>query len=371
MKLKATLFITLLAAFQLLLHRYSGQTDIAVGSPIAGRTREETEFLLGLFVNTLVMRTDLSGNPTFRELVQRVRDTALDAYTNQDVPFEKLVEELQPRRDPGRSPLFQVLLVLQNTPPIQWTLSRLDVKEQHAPLKAEEFDIRLELVARERGLSGILAYRTDLLGDIFMRRMTSHFQVLFVESIVSNPDLPVSQLRLLTVGESKQILEDWNRTDEDYPKGKCIHHLFAEQAERSPEAVALEHNGKQLTYRELDQSTNQLAQFLRASGVGPEVRVGVCLDRSMEMVVALLGILKAGGAYVPLDPLYPQDRLQFMLEDSGVEVLPQKGEQAGAKNSSKGAKGQFGSAWIPRRMKSSSTKLSPWRPSQLLRTLRM
>lgn len=315
----ATLFMTLLAAFQLLLSRYSGQMDVVVGTPIAGRTQEETEHLLGLFVNTLVLRTDLSGNPTFRELLQRIRSVAFDAYANQDAPFEKLVEELQPERDPGRSPLFQVMFILQNAA-TRWALPQLEVKEELIELGVEEFDIRLELTRNEQGLRGVLGYRTDILDDAFMQRMAGHFQVL-LEGIAAEPEQRIARFRLLPPEELQQVVEERNRTRQTYPVGACIHDLFSRQAGETPNATAVEDENVRMSYMDLDRRANQLAHYLCELGVRPEVRVGVCMQRSASMVVALLGILKAGGAYVALDPAYPLDRLQFVVEDSGIEVL--------------------------------------------------
>lgn len=315
----ATLFMALLAAFQLLLGRYSGQADIAVGTPIAGRTQEETEKLLGLFVNTLVLRTDLSGNPTFRDLLHRVRSVALDAYANQDVPFEKLVEELQPERDTSRLPLFQVMFVLQGAP-TRWALPGLEVREEIIDVGLEEFDIRLELTKSDQGLRGILGYRTDILNDAFMCRMARHFQVL-LEGIAAEPEQGIAHFPLLTSEEHQHIVEERNQTQEIYPVGACIHDLFSEQAEKTPNAIALEDTNTRMSYMELDRRANQLAHYLRENGVGLEVRVGICMQRYASMVVALLGILKAGGTYVALDPVYPLERLQFIREDAGIEIL--------------------------------------------------
>lgn len=316
----ATLFMTLLAAFQVLLHRYSGQRDIVVGSPIAGRTQRETEGLIGFFVNTLILRTDLSGGPGFRSLLKRVRDMALEAYANQDVPFEKLVEALDPDRDLNRAPLFQVMFILQNAPEAEWILSELDVEKQEIEFGQEEFDLRLELKTCGRGLWAQIGYRTDLLDGVFVRKMAGHFQVLLGD-IVANPETQIGQLKLLTRDETWQVLEDWNRTGTTYPGQRCMHELFEGQTKCMPDAVAIEHEGSRLTYAELNRRANQLAHYLRAKGVGAEVRVGICVGRCLDMVVGLLGILKAGGVYVPLDPEYPPDRLKFMLEDSNIGVL--------------------------------------------------
>ncbi len=323
-----TLFMILLAAFHTLLHRYTGQDDITVGSPIAGRTRAEIEGLIGFFVNTLVLRTDLSGNPSFRQLLDRVREVALGAYAHQDLPFEKLVEELQPERNLSHSPLFQVMFALQNVPRVAIELPGLTLSSMTVDSGTAKFDLFLSLHEETEALRGSLEYNTDLFDDATIHRMLNHFENL-LKAVVANPDQRISGLALLTEGERHQVLVEWNATATDYPKDKPIHELFEAQAERSPDAVAvvfpLTSSGhgkdKQLTYRELNIRANTLAHRLKKLGVGPEVRVGICVERSLEMVVGLLGILKAGGAYVPLDPAYPKERLAFMLEDAQVSVL--------------------------------------------------
>ncbi len=321
----ATLYITLLAAFQLLLSRYSGQEDIAVGSPTAGRSTRELEGLIGFFVNTLVLRGDLSNNPTFREFLRRMRDVALEAYAHQDVPFEKLVEELSPRRDLNISPLFQVMFVLQNDPRENFELKGLSARSVSVNSETSKFDLLLSLWESERGLAGTLEYATDLFEAATVARMLSHFQVL-LEGIVTDPDRRISDLPVLTEAEKHQLLVEWNDTKTEYPRDKCVHELFGNQAERTPDAVAVLFENQQLTYRELNQRANQLAHYLWKFGVGPETLVGICVERSLEMIIGLLGILKAGGAYVPLDPSYPKERLEFMLQDSKVGVLlTQKG----------------------------------------------
>jgi surfactin family lipopeptide synthetase A len=323
-----TLFMTLLAAFQILLHRYTGQEDIAVGSPIANRTRSEIEGLIGFFVNTLVLRTDLSGSPSFRELLSRVRRAALDAYSHQDLPFEKLVEELNPERDPSRSPLFQVMFALQNAPMNLPILAGLNVSPVELGAETAKFDLTLSLKEAAGSLTATLEYNTDLFEHATISRMLGHFQTL-LEGLVTNPDQRLSELPILTETERHQLLIEWNDTKRDYPKDKCIHELFEEQAERTPDAVAVivpsaasgHGEDEQLTYRELNRRANQLAHYLQRLGVGPEILVGLCVERSPEMVVGMLGILKAGGAYVPFDATYPKERLAFMLEDAQVSVL--------------------------------------------------
>ena len=314
-----TLYMSLLAAFQTLLYRYSSQEDILVGSPIAGRNRAESENLIGFFVNTLVLRTDLSGNPSFQELLARVRSVTLDAYAHQDLPFEKLVEELNPERSLSYSPLFQVMFVLQNEPK---PAKLLGLTEHPVPINLEtaKFDLILSVTEKDDLLLGSWSYNTDLFDAATIERMTANFQTLLA-GIVENPQQPIAQLPILTPAEQHQLLVEWNQTDTEYPRNKCIHVLFEEQVEQTPEAVALVFAGQQLTYRELNERANQLAHYLQQLGVKPQVRVGICLERSLAMVVGLLGILKAGGAYVPLDADYPQERLKLMLSDSQVDVL--------------------------------------------------
>ena len=296
---RSTLFMTLLAAFQTLLYRYTGQADIAVGSPIAGRSWVEVEGLIGFFVNTMVLRTNLAGNPSFLDLLGRVREVALEAYAHQNIPFEKLVEELQPERNLSHSPLFQVAFVLQNTPraPLQFeglTLSPLQVDSGTA-----KFDLMMVMQEEPEGLSGALQYNTDLFDDVTILRMLGHFRTL-LEGIVAHPEQRLANLPLLTPAERHQLLVEWNDTDTNSPRDQCIHELFEAQVERTPETIAVVFEDQQLTYRELNGRANQLAHYLRTLGVGPEVLVGICVERSLEMIVALLGILKAGGAYVPL-----------------------------------------------------------------------
>ncbi|MCG6135477.1 MAG: non-ribosomal peptide synthase/polyketide synthase [Nostoc sp. LLA-1] len=325
-----TLFMTLLAAYNTLLYRYTGQTDILVGTPIANRDRTELESLIGFFVNTLVMRTNLAENPSFSELLPRLREMALSAYVHQDLPFEMLVEALQPERDMSHTPLFQVMFVLQNTPASQLELTGLSVSELPIETSTTKFDLTLVMENTTTGLVGWWQYNTDLFDSSTIERMMGHF-VTLLEAIVANPQERISQLPMLTASEQQQLLVEWNDTGVDYPSEKCIHQLFEEQVERTPDAVAVvfvdesseasRRVNQQLTYHELNCRANQLAHYLRSLGVGADVLVGICVERSLEMVVGLLGILKAGGAYVPLDPDYPQDRLSFMLENSEVSVL--------------------------------------------------
>jgi amino acid adenylation domain-containing protein len=315
-----TLFMTLLAAFQTLLHRYSGQTDIVVGSPVAGRSRREFEELIGFFLNTLVLRLDLSSNPTFAEAIGRVREVCLGALSHQELPFEKLVEELHPDRNLGHNPLFQVSFAFQNTPRFSPQLSNIKVDELQVETGIARFDLHLFMEEIDGHLKGYCDYDTNLFNADTIESLLDHFQTL-LESVVRNPDQRVTEIPILTEAEKHQLLVEWNDTRRDYPEGKCIHQLFEEQVEKSPDAVAVVFENQQLTYRELNTRANQLAHYLRNLGVGPELLVGICMERSLEMLIGLLGILKAGGAYVPLDPAYPKDRLAFMLNDSKAAIL--------------------------------------------------
>ncbi|MEH1938078.1 MAG: amino acid adenylation domain-containing protein [Nostoc sp.] len=323
-----TLFMTLLAAYDILLYRYTGQEDILVGSPIANRNRNEIEGLIGFFVNTLVMRTNLASNPSFSELLSRVREVALGAYAHQDLPFEMLVEALQPERDLCHTPLFQVMFVLQNAPMSAFELTGLTVTPLMTEATTAKFDLTLSMQNTATGLVGVWEYNTDLFDASTIARITGHF-VTLLEGIIANPQQQISQLPLLTAVEQRQLLVDWNNTQVDYSSDKYIHHLFEEQVQRTPDAVAVVFEDQKLTYRQLNCRANQLAHYLQSLGVKPDVLVGLCVERSsktlpeasLSMAVGLLGILKAGGAYLPLDPDYPQERLSFMLEDAQVPVL--------------------------------------------------
>ena len=319
-KENVTLFMTLLAAFKTLLYRYTGQADIVVGAPIANRNHAEIQGLIGFFVNTLVLRTDLSDTPTFRELLARIREVTLEAYAHQDLPLEQLMEELQPQRDLSYNPLFQVSFVLQNAPlPIQhlpgMTLTVLEVDNQ-----TSKFDLTVNLEEKPDGISANFEYSTDLFDAATIGRMAGHFQTL-LEEIAANPDRCIEELPLLTENERYQLLREWNDAPVDYPHDRCIHQLFEAQVERTPDAIAVVFENQKLTYRELNERANQLAHYLQKLGVKPEVLVGICVERSLEMAIGILGILKAGGAYVPLDPSYPQERLRYMLEDTSVPML--------------------------------------------------
>ncbi|HSE16460.1 MAG TPA: amino acid adenylation domain-containing protein, partial [Pyrinomonadaceae bacterium] len=316
----ATLFMVLLAAYQTLLHRYTRQEDILVATSIANRNSAELEQLIGFFVNTLVMRVNLSGDKTFRELVREVREIALDAYAHQDLPFEKLVEELHPEREFNRNPLAHLFFSLQNAPISELKLPDLKLAPEGFESSTTRFDLELNLWERPQAIGGQMTYSTDLFEEATIKRMLHYFEVL-LQAIVANPDQRLSALPLLTETECEQLLKERVSPRIEYPQGRCIHHFFEAQVEKMPEAVALISDEESVTYVELNRRANKLACYLRKRGVGPEAMVGLFMARSVEMVVALLGILKAGGAYVPLDPKYPKQRLEFMLEDTGVQLL--------------------------------------------------
>ncbi|MFQ4143782.1 amino acid adenylation domain-containing protein [Chlorogloeopsis sp. ULAP02] len=317
---EVTLFMTLLAAFVTLLYRYSQQDDILIGTAIANRNYKEQERLIGLFANTLVLRTNFAGNPSFRELLHQVRQCTLSAYAHQDLPFEYLVEQLQPERNPSYNPLFQVMFVLQNSPVEELKLPDLDLNLLPLENQTAKFDLSLVMQEKECGLYGELEYNTDLFNADTICRMVEHLQILLT-GIVANPEQRLGDLPILTPAEQQQLLVKWNYTQADYPQDICIHQLFADQVEQTPNAVAVVFADQQLTYQELNQQADALAYYLKQLGVKPEVLVGICLEKSLEMVIGILAILKAGGAYLPLDPSYPRERLAFMLEDAKPLVL--------------------------------------------------
>ncbi|MDD5275159.1 MAG: amino acid adenylation domain-containing protein [Methylovulum sp.] len=316
-----TLFVAMLAAFNVLLHRYSYQQAICVGTPVANRNRLETEGLIGFFVNTLVLRSDLSGDPAFSALLAQVRRTVLDAQQHQDLPFEQVVELLQPERSRSYNPLFQVWFTLQNTAKQTLDLPGLTVSLAGDDAAVAKFDLALHLQEDGQGrLTGGFEYRTDLFEAATIARLAGHYLTL-LQAIVSQPDTRLSQLPLLTAAETRRLVYDWNDTAAEYPKNWYIHQLFEEQAEKTPAAVAAVFEGQTITYAGLNAKANQLAHYLRAKGVVPGVLVGLCVGRSLDMLVGLLGILKAGGAYVPIDPHYPADRIAYLLEDTQAPLL--------------------------------------------------
>jgi len=323
----ATLFMVLLGAFQVLLAKYSGSDDVVVGSPVAGRGRREVEGMVGFFVNMLVLRTGLSGDPTFRELLRRVRETTLGAYEHQELPFEKLVAELQPERSLSRSPLFQVAFAAETAK--QGGAGEADPPRQSLPLESGSalFDLTLNSYEAPRALYVTLDYATELFERATMERMLGHLRRV-LEQVAADADLRLSRLELAGPDERRLLVEEWNRTDRPFSRGACIHPLFEAWVRESPDAPALVWGDGALTYAGLDARANRLAHHLRRLGVGPESRVGVLLERGIDLVVSILAILKAGGGYVPLDPEYPVERLRWMLDDSGVRVLLTRGELA-------------------------------------------
>jgi aspartate racemase len=317
---RATLYMTLLAAFQALLFRYTDQDDVIVGAAIAGRNQVQLEGLIGFFANTLALRTNLAGDPTFRELLCRVREVTLGAYANQDVPFERLVEELRPPRHSSRTPLVQAMFVLQNAPQRPWDLDGLGVTPYALSFEATRFDLSVSLQEESEGLSGEFVYSTDLFDTETITRMVTHYRAV-LESAGRDPDCRISALVLLPEAERRRVLVEWNDTARPYPRDRCAHELFEEQVARAPDGIAVVCGTDRATYAELNGRANHLAERLMARGVGPGARVGVCLARSIDVIAALLGVWKAGGAYVPLDASDPPERLAFMLSDAAVRVL--------------------------------------------------
>ncbi|WP_375773015.1 amino acid adenylation domain-containing protein [Archangium gephyra] len=315
-----TLFMTLLAGFQVLLHRYSGQDDISVGSPMAGRGQAELEGLIGFFVNVLVMRARVRGEESFRELLRQVREVALGAYAHEEVPFDKLVEALNPPRDTSRAPLFQVSFALQNAPSPDLKLPGIESRPLELTGQVSKYDLTLSLRETGTGLEGIVEYSTDLFDASTIARMAGHLRTL-LEGVVADPGRCIGELPLLSEEERRLLLVEWNQTRTEYPRHATVHGLFEEHAARQPEAVAVEYEGQRLTYAELNVRANQVARALQRLGVGVGTLVGLCAGRSLELMAAMLGILKAGAAYVPLDPTYPPERLALMVEDSGVPVV--------------------------------------------------
>lgn len=315
----ATLFMTLFTAFQALLYRYTGQEDILIGTPVANRGYFEIEKLIGFFVNTLILRANLAGKPSFREALARTRQTTLETFAHQDLPFEKIVEILHPERNLGYQPLFQVMFVLQNASWDTDTFSGLQVQVTKMHTQTALFDLTLELRETEAGLASAFEYNTDLFDEATVARIAGHYSTL-LKGILADPSKRLSELSLLTETEIQQHAR-WNATSVAYPELRCVHELFAEQVVHTPDATAVIYGEEHWTYNELNQRANQIARYLRKQGVGPDTCVGICLERSFKMLVCLLGILKAGGAYVPLDPSYPWERLAFILSDTQVPVL--------------------------------------------------
>ncbi|HEX8819852.1 MAG TPA: condensation domain-containing protein, partial [Archangium sp.] len=324
----SSLFMVLLAGFQALLGRWSGQEDIVVGTPVAGRTRAEVEGLIGLFVNTLVLRTDLSGAPTFRELVARVREVALGAYAHQDVPFEKLVEELKPVRDMRSSPLFQVMFALQNVPAREVSLPELKLSPVEQEGAEAKLDLTLSLTQTPEGLRGAFSYDAALFEPATIERLARHLETLLA-AVAAAPDRRVEEVELLVGEERARVLEEWSQGPRVEGPVEGLGRLLELQAARTPEALAVEGSGKRLSYRELEARARSLAHRLWREGVGPEKRVGVLLEKSVEAVVAFWGVQLAGGVYVPLEAVQPPERLAWMAEDAGVcAVVTRRGLEA-------------------------------------------
>jgi len=321
----STLFVTLLTAFAALLYRYTNQEDIRIGTPIAGRNRSEIQGLIGFFVNTLVMQAEFQGDPTFRDLLAQLRETAVGAYSHQDLPFEMLVDELEPNRDMSHPPLFQVMFLLQNAPNEVWELPGLKVSYLPVHTGTAKFDLSLILYEDTKAedeyvLGGTLEYDADLFEISSIERIVEHFKVL-LDGIITNPDVPIWDLPILSDAEQQQVLVDWNQTQTNDNLELCIHYLFQEQAIKTPDAIAVVYGDAKLSYLELNSKSNQLANYIQKLEVGPGKLVGVCMERSPEMVISMLGILKAGCAYVPIDPNYPEERQIYMIEDSQALVV--------------------------------------------------
>ncbi|MEC3420879.1 amino acid adenylation domain-containing protein, partial [Bacillus cereus] len=316
----STLFMTLMAAYQSFLARYTGQKDILVGSPIANRNHKGVEGLIGFFVNTLVYRSDLSGTPTFREILNQTKKKALKAYEYQDIPFEKVVEAVQPERSMSHSPIFQTMFTLQNIKQERLDLPDRSIEMVESNMSIAKFDLSLTAYEVEEGLFVSFEYNTDLFDSSTIARMAVHFEN-WLNEITYHPDESYTKLSMLSDTEQKQLLEEWNDTDVVYGHDRMIHELFEQQVARTPDAVAVVYEGGKLTYQELNEKSNQLAHFLQKRGIGPESLVGICIERSPDMIIGLFGILKAGGAYVPLDPSYPENRLRYILENSQIQVL--------------------------------------------------
>jgi amino acid adenylation domain-containing protein len=330
----ASLYMVILAAYQILLYRYTGQEDTIVGSPTAGRTQSEFAGTIGYFLNPVVLRAVVKGELTFKAFLDQVRQTVLGALDHQDYPFPLLVERLQPNRDPSRSPLFQVAFTYQKPQQfreivelfapgdtgVRVNVGGLELEPFEMAQQEGQFDLTLDLIEGQNSLVGTIKYNTDLFEAATITRMVGHFQTL-LEGIVANPLQPISELPLLTEAEHHQMLVEWNDTQTEYPQDQCIHQLFEAQVERTPNAIAVVFEDQQLNYATLNQKANQLAHYLQTLGVKPDTFVGICVERSLEMIIGLLGIIKAGGAYVPLEPMYPKERLTFMLSDAQVLVL--------------------------------------------------
>jgi len=316
----ATLFMTLVSGFALLLARYSGQRNLLIGTPVANRNRAEIEPLIGFFVNTLVLHADLSGEPSVREFLRRMREVCLDAYAHQNLPFERLVEELQPSRDLSRNPLFQVMFILQNAPAEALELPGLTLKPLELGTATAQVDLTLTVREMPNGLIGEFRYAVDLFDASTIERMAGHWRVL-LEAMVETPECRIENLPLISETERRLLLEDWNDTGSDYPRERCVHELFEENATQIPDRVAVVFRDESMSYGVLEDRANRLATELRVRGIGSGQRVGLCLDRGTDMLVTMLAILKVGAAYVPLDPTFPRERLRYMAHDADLAIL--------------------------------------------------
>ncbi len=319
-KESSTLFMTLMSAFKILLSRYSGQDDISLGSPMAGRQGQELEQSIGYYVNTVVYRTDLSGNPSFRELLKRVRGSVLDVFDNQEMPFDKLVEEIKPDRGLSRNPLFQAMLALQSQPGYDASFQGVTSEPLRVGTGTSKFDLSIELKEDPDGIKGFLEYNTELFSEETATRLVANFQLL-LSSIVADPDQAIGELEIIHPSERNFLLNEVNDTTVDYPRESLLHQLVEKQARQTPDNLAIQFGQSQLTYQELDLQSSKLASYLKQAGAGPEQMVGIYLDRGIAMVVGLLGILKSGAAYLPMDPLFPYERLQYMLDDGEAGIL--------------------------------------------------
>ncbi len=315
-----TPFMTLLAAFQVLLHRYSRQNEILVGSPIANRNRSETEKLIGFFVNNIVIKGDFNDRPEFSELLQQIRENTLNAYAHQDVPFEQIVDALVTKREMSHSPLFQVMFVMQNLPETKFELPDLTMRSAEEEAGTAKFDLSLIVTEAGDHFNFDFEFNTDLFKESTIQRMQNHL-LNVLKAVSENPDLPVDAIDYLTAEERRTLLQEWNQTATPFDRDLCAHQKFEEWAEREPQLLAVEHNGRTLTYQELNQKTNQLAHYLLSLDLKPDDLVGICLERSPEMIVGILGALKAGTAFLPLDPAYPDERLAYMIQDSGLKIV--------------------------------------------------
>ena len=324
----ATLYMTLLAAFNILLYRYSGQKDISVGSPVAGRQQKEAEHLIGFFVNTLVLRNEIENSFTFTDLLEQVKINTFGAFENQEVPFEKIVEAVVKQRDVSRSPLFQIMFILQNAPEVpEIDLNKLVLEKEEFVNNISKFDISVSMTETPEGLIGSADYCTDLFKENTIAIMMTHFKEL-LNSVAEDPENKIGSLPMLTKQEEHQILSDFNGKEVDYPKDKTIFELFEDQVKKTPDSIAVVFEDEKLTFKELDEKSNQLAHYLHSKGVKIETLVPICLERSLEMIIGLFGIMKSGGAYVPVDPEYPQERINFLLEDTSASIVVSKKESS-------------------------------------------